>query len=78
MRKNLLKNGYQHLLLSNNQLRINFSAHTMIIFQEGEMMLKEGDTANSYFILECVLTHSFICDLIEKIVLSILLLPMKS
>jgi len=62
MCEKLLKNVYQHPLLNNDELKIIFGAHTKSTFEKGEMMLKEGDTANSYFILQSGLMRSFVRD----------------
>jgi len=62
MSENILKTNYHHPLLSDDELKAIFGVHTRTIFQKGEMMLKEGDTANSYFILESALMRSFVRD----------------
>lgn len=62
MSQNLLKNVYQHPLLNDDELKVIFGMHTRTIFQKGEMMLKEGDTANGYFILQSGLMRSFVHD----------------
>lgn len=62
MSENLLKNVYHHSLLSDDELKAIFGVHMRTIFQKGEMMLKEGDTANSFLILESGLMRSFVRD----------------
>ena len=53
---------YQHPLLTEESLEILFSAHKKIDCEKGKIILKEGETANEYYILESGLVRAFVHD----------------
>lgn len=53
---------YQHPLFSQDDLSRIFSAHQKIIIPKGEFILREGEIADSYYILERGLFRVFVHD----------------
>lgn len=62
MKKELLSQVYQHPLISSDELQKIIDSHQKITFKKGEFILKEGEFANSYLILENGLIRSFAYD----------------
>ncbi|MDY0089026.1 MAG: Crp/Fnr family transcriptional regulator [Flavobacteriaceae bacterium] len=62
MKKELLSQVYQHQLISSDELQKIIDSHQKITLKKGDFILKEGEIANSYFILENGLIRSFAYD----------------
>lgn len=62
MKNQLLSQVYQHPLLNQQELDSIISAHQKVTFKKGDFILTEGETANSYLILESGLIRSFAYD----------------
>ncbi len=58
----LLLQVYEHPLLSQEELKAICSLHKKVHFQRGNFMLKEGQVAGEYLILEEGLVRSFVHD----------------
>lgn len=54
-----LEEIYQHPGLKKSEIEIICSAHEKVIFNKGDYLLREGQTANEYFCLESGLVRSF-------------------
>src|SRR5690606_33351638 len=62
MKKELLSQVYQHPLISSDELWKIIDSHQKITLKKGDFILKEGEIANSYLILENGLIRSFAYD----------------
>jgi len=62
MKNQLLHQVYQHPLISSEMLEKIINAHRKITLKKGEFVLKKGETANSYLVLENGLMRSFAYD----------------
>ena len=62
MKVNPLKYVYQHPLLTEKDLRTIFTAHEKVMFGKGELLLREGQIADEYLIMEHGLMRSFVRD----------------
>lgn len=62
MKNELLSKVYQHPLIDVEEMSKIISAHKPISIEKGEFILKTGQTANSYLILETGLIRSFVYD----------------
>lgn len=62
MKNELLSFAYQHPLLSLDDLEQIFSLHRKLHLEKGEFVLKEGEIANGYMILETGLIRSYVDD----------------
>lgn len=58
----LLEKVYQHPLLSSKDLSAIMAAHQQITYAKGDFVLKEGQIAQSYAIIESGLMRSFVHD----------------
>jgi len=57
---NALKQVYGHPLLQNGNIEKIIEAHEKITFTKGELVLKEGQVANEYLIIEKGLMRSYV------------------
>ncbi len=62
MKEQILRQVYQHPALSDNNLKRIFDAHEKVDFKKGDFILKEGQIANNYMILQKGLMRSFVYD----------------
>ncbi len=62
MKEQILRQVYQHPKLSESDLKRIFDAHEKEEFKKGDFIIKEGQTANNYMILEKGLMRSFVYD----------------
>lgn len=62
MKKELLSQVYQHPLINSQELESIIEAHQKVTLKKGDFILKEGEIANSYLILESGLLRSFAYD----------------
>ncbi len=62
MKNELLSQVYQHPLISQDELNRIIDSHQKINFQKGDFILKEGEVASNYMILESGLIRSFAYD----------------
>ncbi len=62
MKEQILRQVYQHPALSEPDLKRIFDAHQKVEFKKGDFILKEGQTANNYMILQKGLMRSFVYD----------------
>lgn len=62
MDEDSLKHIYNHSLLSAEDLKKIFDAHEKVTYKKGEFVLKAGQIANDYLILESGLMRSFVHD----------------
>ena len=62
MKKQLLSQVYQHPLINHQELDNIIEAHQKVNLKKGDYILKEGETANEYLILESGLIRSFAHD----------------
>lgn len=53
---------YDFPFFLDEELEEIFKAHEKVFFQKGELILKEGNTANEYYILENGLSRSYVND----------------
>lgn len=60
MKNDLLKRVYLHPLFTEDDLQIIFEAHEKITFGKGDLVLKQGQIANEYMIVERGLMRSFV------------------
>ncbi len=58
----LLEKVYRHPDFTKPDLEILFSRHTKISFKKNELILRKGQTANAYYIIEDGLIRSFVHD----------------
>lgn len=58
----VLKFAYQHPLFQSSDLDLIFSAHQEVFFPKGDFLLKKGQVANEYFIMESGLARTFLYD----------------
>ena len=56
----IFENTYRHPLISQKELELLIDAHKRIHIKEGEFMLKEGKTANEYYLIERGLFRAFV------------------
>lgn len=62
MTSKALQISYEFPFFLDEELAEIFQAHEQVSFQKGECILREGKTANEYFILEKGLARSFVND----------------
>ncbi|HLV69372.1 MAG TPA: Crp/Fnr family transcriptional regulator [Xanthomarina sp.] len=62
MKNELLSQVYNHPLIENHELNNLIKAHKKISFKKNDFILKQGDIANDYMILENGLMRSFAFD----------------
>lgn len=62
MSKQLLFQVYNHPLISESELNLIVNSHNRVTFKKGDFILKKGETANNYLILENGLVRSFAYD----------------
>lgn len=62
MNVSFLKNIYKHPLLTDNDLQKLAAAHEKIIYKKGDLLLKQGEVANEYAIIETGLIRSYVYD----------------
>ncbi len=62
MKEQILRQVYQHPELSDSDLEKIFSIHEKIQLKKGDFILKEGQTANNYMVLEKGIMRSFVYD----------------
>ncbi len=62
MKEQILRQVYQHPALSDSDLKKIIEAHEEISYKKGDFILKEGQTANNYMILQKGLMRSFVYD----------------
>ena len=62
MKNELLSQVYQHPLIENLELINLINAHKKVSFKKGDFILKQGDVADGYLILESGLMRSFAYD----------------
>ncbi|WP_294270047.1 Crp/Fnr family transcriptional regulator [uncultured Chryseobacterium sp.] len=62
MTSKALQISYEFPFFLDEELTEIFQAHERVSFQKGERILREGKTANEYFILEKGLARSFVND----------------
>lgn len=62
MKEQILRQVYQHPELSESDLKRIFEVHEKIEFKKGDFIIKEGQTANNYMILQKGLMRSFVYD----------------
>lgn len=60
--QDLIKIIYRHPDLSQEDLDRLAQAHTPVSFKKGELLLKEGDTAQEYYLLQEGLVRAFVYD----------------
>lgn len=60
--QDVFKKVYQHFLLSEADIEKISNYHEKVSFKKGEFLLKEGKTANEYFLLEKGLIRAFVND----------------
>lgn len=62
MKNELLAQVYRHPLINEEQLNKIMNAHKKVNFKKGDYILKTGEIANGYLILESGLIRSFVYD----------------
>ncbi|WP_010134455.1 Crp/Fnr family transcriptional regulator [Ochrovirga pacifica] len=62
MKEQLLAQVYQHPQLSASDLNKIIAAHQKLYFTKGDFILKEGQVANNYIIIQQGLMRSFVYD----------------
>ncbi len=62
MKEQILRQVYQHPALSDSDLKKIIEAHEEMSYKKGDFILKEGQTANNYMILQKGLMRSFVYD----------------
>ncbi len=62
MTSSVLQVAYEFPFFLDEELDEIFRAHQKVTFRKGELILREGKTANEYFILENGLARSFVND----------------
>lgn len=62
MKNELLTQVYRHPLINAEQLNKIMNAHKKVIFKKGDYILKTGEIADGYLILESGLMRSFVHD----------------
>ncbi len=62
MKNQILKQVYSHPGLSSQHLEKIFEAHEEVTFKKGDFIIKEGQIANNYMILQEGLMRSFVYD----------------
>lgn len=62
MKNELLTQVYQHPLINSEQLDKIINAHKKVTFKKGDYILKKGEIADGYLILESGLMRSFVHD----------------
>ncbi len=62
----LLFQVYRHPLLSEENLQVLTNAHERILLSKGDFLLKHGEIANAYYILERGLIRSYVHDYDNK------------
>lgn len=62
MKNELLTQVYRHPLINEEQLNKIMNAHKKILFTKGDYILKTGEIADGYLILESGLMRSFVHD----------------
>ncbi len=62
MKEQILRQVYQHPGLWNSDLEKIIEAHETITFKKGDFIIKEGQIANNYLILQEGLMRSFVYD----------------
>jgi CRP-like cAMP-binding protein len=60
MKKELLTQVYQHPLINAEQLDRIINAHNKVVYKKGEYILKKGEIADGYLIMESGLMRSFV------------------
>lgn len=60
--KEPLKYIYRHPLLSEEDLEQIWKVHHPVLFQKNELLLKEGEVAGEYYLLEQGIVRSFVYD----------------
>lgn len=58
----IFKYIYQHPDLTENDLEVISKTHTAVSFRKGEFLLKEGETADCYWLLEKGIIRAFVHD----------------
>ncbi len=58
----IFQSVYQHPLFSGSDLHIIAKAHKKLELPKGSYLLKEGETANEYFLLEKGIARAFVLD----------------
>ncbi len=62
MKEQILRQVYQHPALSDSNLKKIFEAHEKVELNKGDFIIKEGQTANNYMVIEKGLMRSFVYD----------------
>lgn len=62
MKEQVLRQVYQHPELSESDLKRIFEVHEKIELKKGDFIIKEGQAANNYMILQKGLMRSFVYD----------------
>ena len=62
MKNELLAQVYNHPLIDADQLNALINAHKKVTIKKGDFILKQGDVAEGYMILESGLIRSFVYD----------------
>ncbi len=60
MRRKLLEIVYAHPLITEDEMIQIVNAHERVCFKKGDFLLKEGNIANEYFIIESGLIRTFV------------------
>jgi CRP/FNR family transcriptional regulator, anaerobic regulatory protein len=58
----LMSSVYNHPLLKQNEIKTILNGHTKVLFKKGDLILKENQISNAYFIIESGLMRAFVND----------------
>lgn len=62
MSANILQQVYQFPVFTQQELAHIYNAHEPVVFKKGDLLLKEGKTANEFYFVEEGLLRSFVYD----------------